>query len=135
MTVTQDAGHMTSAAQTALYDPFYHSPQPGLYEIYREMRDEHPVYHNVERDVWCLSRFADVQVAARDWQTFSNADGVVLDAPARFFGPGDFRESDPPRHDVLRKAVRPFFLPKEIARLEQQVTARVEELIERLAGE
>ncbi|MFZ2052233.1 MAG: cytochrome P450 [Solirubrobacteraceae bacterium] len=135
MTVIQDAGHTSSIAHVELYDPLYHSPQPDLYEIYRRMRDEHPVYHNADRDVWCLSRFADVQAAARDWQTFSNADGVVLDAPAQFFGPGDFLESDPPRHDVLRKVARPFFLPKEIARLEQQVDARVAELIERLVDQ
>ncbi|MGA8353922.1 MAG: cytochrome P450 [Solirubrobacteraceae bacterium] len=96
------------------------------------MRNEYPVYHNVHRDVWCISRFADVQAVARDWQTFSNADGVVLDVPSQFFGVGDFLESDPPRHDVLRKVTRPFFVPKEIARLEQQVVARVDELVERL---
>lgn len=133
MTVIQGIEHMPSVAHVELYDPLYHSPQPDLYEIYRRMRDDHPVYHNAERDVWCLSRFADVQTAARDWQTFSNADGVVLDVPAQFFGPGDFLESDPPRHDVLRRVVRPFFLPKEIARLEHLVASRVGELIEQLA--
>jgi cytochrome P450 len=117
-----------------LYDPLFHTPQDDLYDIYRRLRDDHPIYHSTRRDVWCLTRFEDVQTTARDWKTFSNANGVVLDVPAQFFGAGDFLESDPPRHDVLRKVVRPFLVPKEIARLEQRVAGRVEDMTARLAG-
>jgi cytochrome P450 len=125
------------SAQTAndLYDPLFHTPQDDLYEIYRLLRDEHPVYHCASRDVWCLSRFDDVQAAARDWQTFSNANGVDLDVPGQFFGIGDFLDSDPPRHDVLRKVVRPFFVPKQIARLERAIGERVEGLAAKIAQE
>ncbi len=125
---------MPAVTAPELYDPLYHTPQDDLYEIYRRMRDDHPVYHSERRDVWCLTRFDDVQVAARDWETFSNANGVDLDVPARFFGVGNFIEEDPPRHDVLRKVVRPFFVPKEIAKLEGQIAERVEQLVAGLAG-
>lgn len=126
---------MPAAAAQELYDPLYHTPTDDLYEIYQQLRDEHPVYHSERRDVWCLSRYADIQAAARDWETFSNAEGVDLDRPAQFFGVGDFLDSDPPRHDVLRKVVRPFFIPKQIARLEHDVARRVQELVARLAQE
>ncbi len=125
---------MPAVAAHELYDPLFHTPQDDLYEIYRRMRDDHPLYHCARRDVWCLTRFDDVQVAARDWETFSNANGVDLDVPAQFFGAGNFLEEDPPRHDLLRKVVRPFFVPKEIAKLEHQVARRVEQIIEELAG-
>ncbi len=121
-------------AADELYDPLYHTPQNDLYEIYRDMRDRYPVYHCRLRDVWCLSRFDDVQAAARDWQTFSNANGVDLDRPAEFTGVGNFLDSDPPRHDELRKAVRPFFVPKQIARLEHQVAQHMDELVAGLSG-
>jgi cytochrome P450 len=125
---------MATATPYELYDPLFHTHQDNLYDIYRRMRDDHPVYHCVRRDVWCLTRFNDVQVAARDWEAFSNANGVDLDVPAQFHGEGNFLEEDPPRHDVLRKVVRPFFVPKEIARLERQVAERVEQLIAQLPG-
>ena len=125
---------MPAVAVPELYDPLFHTPQDDLYEIYRGMRDDHPVYHNERRDVWCLTRFDDVQAVARDWETFSNANGVDLDVPAQFFGAGNFLEEDPPRHDVLRKVVRPFFVPKEIAKLEAQIAKRVEQLAAQLAG-
>lgn len=125
---------MPSAVSHELYDPLFHTPRDDLYEIYRRMRDEHPVYHCAHRDVWCLTRFDDVQAAARDWEVFSNANGVNIDEPAQFYGPGNFIEEDPPRHDMLRKVVRPFFVPKEIAKLQRRVAERVEPLAARLAG-
>ena len=102
---------MPTVAHHELYDPLFHTPREDLYEVYRRMRDDHPIYRSECRDVWCLTRFEDVQAAARDWKTFSNANGVDLDTPPQFFGPGTILEEDPPRHDVLRKVVRPFFVP------------------------
>ncbi|MFZ2052232.1 MAG: cytochrome P450 [Solirubrobacteraceae bacterium] len=125
---------MTIIARHELYDPLFHTPREDLYEVYRRMRDDHPIYRSECRDVWCLTRFEDVQAAARDWKTFSNANGVDLDTPPQFFGPGTILEEDPPRHDVLRKVVRPFFVPKRIAALETDIALHVEELTRRLAG-
>ena len=34
--------------------------------------NNHPVYHDVERDTWVLSRFEDVWQAATDAETFSS---------------------------------------------------------------
>ena len=125
---------MSIVANHELYDPLFHTPQDDLYEVYRRMRDDHPVYQSQCRDVWCITRFDDVQVAARDWKTFSNANGVDLDTPPRFFGPGTILEEDPPRHDVLRKVVRPFFVPKRIAELEHEVALHIQELTIGLAS-
>jgi cytochrome P450 len=122
-----------SATAGEIYDPLYHTPQDDLYDVYRILRDDHPVYFCERRRVWCISRYADCQAAARAWQVFSNDDGVDLDVPARYFGQGDFLDSDPPRHDELRKAVRPFFIPKAIARLEETVTRRVDDVLATIA--
>jgi cytochrome P450 len=125
---------VSAEAAAELYDPLLHNVREDLYEIYERMREDHPVYHCERRDVWCLTRFDDTQSAARDWESFSNANGVDLDIPPRFLGVGNFLEEDPPRHDVLRKVVRPFFLPKEIAKLQWQITRRVEHVGEGLSG-
>jgi len=49
------------------------------YDTYRWMRDEAPVYHS-ERGFYALSRMDDVVAAHRDWETFSSAYGVTVDA-------------------------------------------------------
>lgn len=121
------------APSRELYDPLLDGLRDDLYEIYRHMRDDHPVYLCERLQVWCLTRFQDAQEAARDWETFSNANGVDLDVPPLFHGEGNFLDLDPPRHDVLRKAVRPFFTPQRIAALEEQIARRAQQLTERLS--
>jgi cytochrome P450 len=115
-----------------VYDPLFHTPSENLYEIYAELRERLPVFHNPVRDVWCLSRFDSVLAAARDWETFSNAHGVDLDVPARFFGDGDFLDSDPPRHDALRALVKHRFIPRNVKQLNGLIEERVEELLDAL---
>jgi cytochrome P450 len=115
------------------YDPlgFYEDPYP----IYRELRDAAPVYHNESRGAWVLSRYADVQAAARDAQAFSSHHAT--DIPEFSFGPGDFLDQDPPRHDALRQILRQHFLPKRLKLHEPEVRRRVERLLDALlaAGE
>jgi cytochrome P450 len=48
------------------YNPFEYHRDP--YPLYRRLRDEAPLCHNADLGCWTLSRFADVQAAARDWQ-------------------------------------------------------------------
>jgi cytochrome P450 len=115
-----------------IYDPLFHTPSDDLYEVYAVLREQYPVFHNTERDVWCISRFDSVLAAARDWQTFSNAHGVDLDVPARFFGEGDFLDNDPPKHDVLRALAKHRFIPRNVKQLDGLVEARVEELLDAL---
>jgi cytochrome P450 len=110
---------------SAVYDPlvFYEDPYP----IYRLLRDSGAVYQSEERGVWVLSRYREVQAAARDWQTYSNAEGVDIDDFR--IGPGSFLELDPPRHDELRKLVQPSFAPARIKPLEEGVHRKVDELL------
>ncbi|MBS1881396.1 MAG: cytochrome P450 [Actinobacteria bacterium] len=123
---------MSSTQTSQPYDPYFHTPREDLYEVYTQLRNEHPVYYSTEREVWCLSRFADVQAFARDWKNVSNEPGVDLEA-VNFMGPGNFLDCDPPEHDRLRNVARPFFTPKEFARLGEAIKGRAEELCATLA--
>jgi cytochrome P450 len=49
------------------WDPFAVGVEDP-FSTYRALRETRPVYHNADRDVWALTRFADVQSAARDWR-------------------------------------------------------------------
>ena len=127
----EHAAHGTSTLEVR-YDPFVDTPSADPYPLYRVLRDELPAYHNFDRGFWALSRFADVQAAARDWATFSNAAGVDLDDVGRLIGAGNFLDSDPPLHDRLRDLVRGDFGPRAIQALEPAVRAEVRRLIDRL---
>lgn len=124
---------MSPAETRVSYDPlaFYDDPFP----IYRELRDTAPVYHSENRAAWVLSRYGDVQAAARDAQTFSSRHAT--DIPEFSFGPGDFLDEDPPRHDALRQILRQHFLPKRLKLHEPEIRRTVEWLLDPLlaAGE
>jgi cytochrome P450 len=121
----------------AVFDPLALARDPGAgpYSVYERLRQEAPVFHSEAHGFWALSRFEDVRAASRDWQTFSNADGVDLDRLGTLvFGPGDFLDTDPPEHDELRAVVRSRFTPRSIAALEPMVEAHVAELLADLSA-
>ena len=112
------------------FDPLKYYEDP--YPIYRELRETSPVYHNAERDLWVLSRYTDVQTAARDYKTFVNGHGVDVDREDFSFGSGDFLDMDPPRHDELRRILNDTFTPAALKVLEPEVATRVNQLLDPL---
>ena len=117
------------------WDPLVALDDP--YPVYRRLRDEAPLYHDAERDIWAFSRYEDVQTAARDWATYSSGSsgGNDLDDGAELFLPaGDLAGSDPPVHTRIRGVLHPSFKPGEIkARFEPVVRAAAIRLIDRFA--
>jgi cytochrome P450 len=99
------------------------------YETYRRLRAEEPLHRNDERDFWALSRFDDVQAAARDWRLLSSAAGVNLDDTLALTGAGNFIAADPPAHDRLRRVVRERFAPRAVPALAAAVRADVRHAI------
>jgi cytochrome P450 len=122
---------MTLPPLEITYDPleFYDDPYP----LYRRLRDSAPVYHSEKWRLWVLSRYADVQAAARDWHTFTSARGVDLDSDGDFsHGPGDLLSMDPPRHDELRKVLHRSFSANAAKQLETMIASEVEQLLDPL---
>ena len=81
-------------------DSFFDDP----YDTYRWMRDEAPVYYSERWDFYALTRNADVIAAHRDWESFSSAYGVTLDALSmrhRFDELKMLILMDPPEHERL----------------------------------
>ncbi len=104
------------------------------YPIYRRLRDEYPVYADPGGRFWALSRHADVQAAARDWERFSSAEGNDLDDTSLLFAPaGELTHADPPLHTRLRDAIkREFAVGAVRARLEPVVRDEVRRVVAEL---
>jgi cytochrome P450 len=118
-------GHAASAA----FDPFSAQIPDDPYPIFCDLRDHTPVYRNDERNFWALSRFDDVQRASRDWEAFTNADGVEQDRWGKLLRVSSFIGEDPPRHDQLRSILRKHFVPKQIQLLAATVERITAELL------
>jgi cytochrome P450 len=100
------------------------------YPVYRELRDHHPVYYSPERDLWYLSRYADVHDAINNASVFSSAQGVV---PSGFVSDTPVLITmDPPDHTELRKAVQRAFTPKQIAEMENHIRTVAGQLLDAL---
>src|ERR1700739_3073652 len=114
-------------------DNFFDNP----YDTYRWMRDEAPVYYSDRWSFYALTRHKDVVASHRDWETFSSAYGVTLDALSmrhRFDELKMLILMDPPEHELLRKLVRQVFTKAAIANLEPLVTDVVTSYVDALKG-
>lgn len=113
-----------------VYDPTALDFQDRSHEIYQTLRDEHPVYHDPERELWALSRYADVRRAANDPDTFSSENtsmSVGLFPTIQIL--------DPPLHDDLRNLVSKAFTPRRMAEMEPRIRAIARELIAGFAAQ
>ena len=120
-----------AAVDAPSFDPYDVPDDP--YPLYRELRDHHPVLHEERRDLWVLSRFADVEAVLRDPARFSSASGVALEGRGESAIPL-LLEMDPPRHDELRRLVSRAFTPRRVADLEPRIRELASSLLDEQAG-
>ena len=128
--------HLVNTLPAVDWNPLVGLDDP--YPVYRRLRDEAPVYHAERSDLWALSRFDDVQAAAKDWETYSTSLGGrgndVDDTYQLFLPAGDMAGVDPPIHTRLRGALRLAFSPSALrSRFEPIVRRKVIELIDAFA--
>lgn len=114
----------TTRPAPPVYDPYAYEIHEDPYPTYARLRDEAPVYHNVERGFWALSLHQDVMEAFRDTERFSSAEGVSLDPAAS--GPHahrtmSFLAMDEPMHGRMRGLVSRAFTPRRVAELEPRI--------------
>jgi cytochrome P450 len=111
-----------------VYDPSTPAFQEQIWDVYRTLRDEYPVYVDEAKQQYVLSRFDDVWRAVNDWETFSS---VVAEAdnflPQMIY-------IDPVRHTQLRALVSRAFTPKRVAEIEPRTRAIARDLVDGLAA-
>jgi cytochrome P450 len=110
-----------------VYDSSTSEFQQCIWEVYRTLRDEHPVYFDPAKNQYVLSRFDDVWRAVNDSDTFSS----VVEEAENFLP--QLIYMDPERHTRLRALVSRAFTPKRIAEVEPIVRTTTHELLDRIA--
>ncbi len=130
---------MLNTKRPLLYNPF----DPGLradpYPAYRRLRDEDPV-HRSPLGFWALSRYADIVALQRDpsleffgEQTINRLKDAMKDpsGPAAKVGRW-LLFTDRQEHRRFRGLMGRFFTPRAVEAVRPLVTAKVEELLDRL---
>jgi cytochrome P450 len=116
---------MTASTSDVLLDPYDYDFHEDPYPYYRRLRDEAPLYRNVDQKFWALSRHADVVQGFRNSTSLSNKHGVSLDPISRnehAHRVMSFLALDDPGHLRLRTLVSKGFTPRRIRELESRVT-------------
>ena len=65
--------------QDVYYDPYDVALNADPYPMFARLREEAPLYYNVQHDFYALSRFADVDKGLVDHGTFSSARGIIVE--------------------------------------------------------
>lgn len=123
-----------------IYDPYDGDFLIDPYEGYRQLRDVDPVHFHagdgsVDRpDFWVLSRFADIEAAVREPETFSSAHGLTMfaDEIAALGLAPTIVMMDPPAHTAKRRLVAKAFSPRQVATTESAIREFVRERLTEL---
>ena len=123
-------------------DVFTHGPP---HEIYRRLRDDAPLYwHEPTANTpdgegfWCLTRYDDVEWAAKHPDVFSSVSGgtregggtLIEDLPAGLAAGVLFNMQDDPRHQHVRRIVSPSVSPKRLREIEDSLRDRCATLLD-----
>lgn len=113
------------------FDPYSETFFNDPYPMYKRMRDEAPVYYNEKYDFYALTRYDDVSVGQRDYETYSSAYGIDL-ASVQHGKRSKFSMiimMDPPEHRRMRSLVNRVFTPRAIMALEPMVRETISDLL------
>jgi cytochrome P450 len=114
------------------YHPLSREIFEDPYPVYRQLRDQAPVYYCEEVGMWVVSRFEDVWNALRDHETYCSRFGPAIENPDEDGRKYSIVSMDAPRHDRVRGILSRIFTPGRIAALEPDVRRIVCEYLDPL---
>lgn len=108
------------------FDPLIQTTSDDPHPIYAALRDGDPAHYCAKRDLFVLSRHADILAAVKDPESFGSGEGIV---------PSGFKPDeptiivmDPPAHTAMRRHVMRAFTPRRMESLTPRVRQIAREL-------
>src|SRR5215475_3963389 len=107
------SGPWRQALSDVYYDMYSVDINADPYPVYRQLREEAPLYYNDTHDFYALSRYDDVEGALKDRETFISGRGGVLELIKSDIDipPGTVIFEDPPSHTIHRGLLSRMFTP------------------------
>jgi cytochrome P450 len=114
-------------------NPYSHEFHNDPYPTYERLREEAPAYYNDKLGFWALSRHEDIEAAFKDWKTFTNKEGVALEAQKETVAKVmSILGMDPPEHNKVRKLLIHVFTARAMDEMEDRVREMARELIDKM---
>ncbi|BBY26672.1 cytochrome P450 [Mycolicibacterium sediminis] len=131
-----DSTTVDAATRDLYFDPYDVEINADPYPVFARLREEAPLYYNDVHGFYAISRFADVNKALVDHETFSSARGAIIelikaniDIPS-----GALIFEDPPIHTTHRKLLARMFTPRKISALEPKIREYCAQALDPLVG-
>jgi cytochrome P450 len=124
-------GPMGDGMRHSDWDPLSEEAREHPDRVFAELRAKCPVaYSDAFGGFWSLSKYEDIELAAKDPATFSSEPRFIIPTP----NTGGVRwkplQSDPPEHLLYRGLLQPFFARGRIRLFEKRIRQLAVELIE-----
>lgn len=116
---------MTHKITPELFATDSYSKNP--FPIWRQMRDEEPLFYNSVSNHWMLTRYDDVMTVLRDYEKYSTRTYISRFRP--IFG-RTLAELDGPRHIRERTIVAPAFVGKNLESYRPFIARSIDRLAE-----
>jgi cytochrome P450 len=120
-----------------VFDPFSQEFYDDPVEIYREVREQSPVYYSEQYDFYALTRHEDVAAAFKDFETYSSAYGTDLSTVQA----GEQMPQtliifmDPPNHRHMRSLLNKIFTPRAIQSQDTLVSDKIDKYLKAIEGD
>jgi cytochrome P450 len=116
-------------------DPFAIDTLTNPYPVYETFRALGPVFRVDRYDIWAMARFAEVESALKDHQTFISGEGVGLNGMNAALPRPMTLQIDPPDHNkgrrILARTMSPGVAKKLRDTFQEEAQRKVSELLER----
>jgi cytochrome P450 len=109
------------------FDPYSIEFATDPYPVYRQLRDDAPVFHQQALNFWAISRYADVVAAHQDHDTYSSAGGVTIEP---MVDNGVLIMKDLPEHRWHKTLVTKVFTRERMGAMEGFVRQRCVQALE-----
>jgi pimeloyl-[acyl-carrier protein] synthase len=125
------------------FNPFDPRLRTNPYEVYRELREEAPVFWSRVMQVWVLTRYNDVIGVLRDHARYSSertraVNPLVQQLESARLASGPLGTTptmlsiDPPAHTRMRSLVNKAFTPRQVERIRPHMQDIADELLDAL---
>lgn len=134
--MTQNLGRVGTKAAVPVshVDLFSDETLANPYPAYDQLREQGGAVWLDQIEMFILTRFADVQGALADWQSFTSAKGVMMNDRMNETLQGIVLCSDDPEHAAMRKVLMAPLQPRELKALTGRITDEAEALADRLVA-
>jgi cytochrome P450 len=108
-------------ANLPLNDPAFYASDP--WDVFRQLRDECPVYWCEAGGFWALTRHEDVLAVSTNPDSFCNGQGMTMRGGelSHVQGGETMITMDPPQHTTQRALVKHAFTARAVKRLEAHI--------------